>query len=128
MNADEKEGNVVRRRGRPRKARNLEGKKLFDGHESSEEDSISDSDQNDQEEDDDEEADQPLIHTFRASASKLRSMRIARPESTETAKNNRYLLINCEFDRCLFHMHIQLNLGNLKTLANEKSMNEALAS
>ncbi|CAL9060644.1 unnamed protein product, partial [Musa banksii] len=86
---DEKEGNVVRRRGRPRKARNLEGKKLFDGHESSEEDSISDSDQNDQEEDDDEEADQPLIHTFRASASKLRSMRIARPESTETAKNNR---------------------------------------
>ncbi|URE14704.1 STAG domain [Musa troglodytarum] len=86
---DEKEGNVVRRRGRPRKAINLEGKKLFDGHESSEEDSISDSDQNDQEEDDDEEADQPLIHTFRASASKLRSMRIARPESTETAKNNR---------------------------------------
>ncbi|WOL18859.1 sister-chromatid cohesion protein 3 [Canna indica] len=80
---DDKEGNTVKRRGRPRKVRNIvEGKKLFEGHESSEEDSISGSEMNGHDEEEDEEANQPLIHTFRASASKLRSMRIAQPEST----------------------------------------------
>ncbi|RVX20901.1 Sister-chromatid cohesion protein 3 [Vitis vinifera] len=42
---DEKEGTSVRRRGRPRKRRNIQGKKLFDDHSSSEEDSISASDE-----------------------------------------------------------------------------------
>ncbi|XP_042433098.1 sister-chromatid cohesion protein 3-like [Zingiber officinale] len=79
---DEKEGNLPKRRGRPRKAMNVEGKRLFDGHESSEEDSISGSEQDDQDEEEDEEAQQPLIHTFRASASKLRSMRVAQPDSS----------------------------------------------
>lgn len=82
MTADEKGGNLPKRRGRPRKAMNVEGKRLFDGHESSEEDSISDSEQDDQDEEEDEEAQQPLIHTFRASASKLRSMRVAQPDSS----------------------------------------------
>lgn len=40
--ADEKEGTSVKRRGRPRKKCNIEGKKLFDERDSSEEeDSIS---------------------------------------------------------------------------------------
>ncbi|XP_073008392.1 sister-chromatid cohesion protein 3 isoform X1 [Typha latifolia] len=75
---DEKEGHTVRRRGRPRKASNIQGKKLFDRHDSSEEDSISESDQNGEEEE--EEEDQPLIHTFRSSVSKLRSMRLPQQE------------------------------------------------
>nr|CAD1829659.1 unnamed protein product [Ananas comosus var. bracteatus] len=80
---DEKEGNPVRRRGRPRKASNLQGKKLFDRHDSSaeEEDSISGSEQNaEEEEEDDEDEGQPLIHTFRSSMSKLRSMKLPQEE------------------------------------------------
>ncbi|PKA54936.1 hypothetical protein AXF42_Ash000772 [Apostasia shenzhenica] len=69
----QEEGNTVKRRGRPRKIKNLEGKKLFDAEESSEEDSISTAEQNSQDGVDEEE--QPLIHSIRASASKLRALR-----------------------------------------------------
>ncbi|GLU07467.1 hypothetical protein SLE2022_244240 [Rubroshorea leprosula] len=81
---DEKEGTAVRRRGRPRKRRNIEGKRLFDEQSSSEEDSISGSDHEDaqgeadkQDEDDDEEA--PLIHSLKSA--KLRSLRAARGQT-----------------------------------------------
>lgn len=74
---DVKEGTVVRCRGRPPKKQNLQGKKLFDEHNSSEdEESISGSDQEaDEEKQDDEEV--PLIHSFKSS-SKLRSLKISR--------------------------------------------------
>ncbi|XP_010244638.1 PREDICTED: sister-chromatid cohesion protein 3 isoform X2 [Nelumbo nucifera] len=75
---------VVKRRGRPRKRRNIQGKKLFDGQVSSEEeDSISASDQDaqDGEEEQEEEAEEvPLIHSLRSS-SKSRSLRVSRQES-----------------------------------------------
>lgn len=79
---DEKE--TVKRRGRPRKRQNIEGKRLFEEHSSSEEeDSISASDQEvaqeEEKQDDDEEEDAPLIHTLRSSA-KLRHLRISREE------------------------------------------------
>lgn len=80
---DEKEGSTVRRRGRPRKRQNVQGKKLFDEHGSSEEeDSIgaSDHDARDEEQQEDEEEDAPLIHSLR-SASKLRSLRVSREEN-----------------------------------------------
>ncbi|XP_077232423.1 sister-chromatid cohesion protein 3 [Tasmannia lanceolata] len=83
---DEKEGNSAKRRGRPRKARNLQGKKLFDGQGSSEDDdSISASDQEDVEEEE-EEDERPLIHSFRTASSKLRSMRVSRQESKGQAE------------------------------------------
>lgn len=74
---------TVRRRGRPRKSRNIQGKKLFNEQSSSEEeDSISASDKEaqneEQQEEDDEEA--PLIHSIRSS-SKLRSLRVSREEN-----------------------------------------------
>ncbi|KAJ8748414.1 hypothetical protein K2173_003051 [Erythroxylum novogranatense] len=75
---DEKDRPSVRRRGRPRKRRNIEGKRLFDGHGSSEEeDSISASDQEDEEEkqEDEEEEEAPLIHSLRPS-SRLRSLKL----------------------------------------------------
>ncbi|KAJ4829530.1 hypothetical protein Tsubulata_035680 [Turnera subulata] len=83
--ADEKEGTTGRRRGRPRKSRNIEGKRLFDEHGSSEEeDSISASDRDDvqdeEEENEDEDEEVPLIHTLK-SASKLRSLRVPRDEN-----------------------------------------------
>ncbi|TVU23845.1 hypothetical protein EJB05_26228 [Eragrostis curvula] len=76
---EEKEEKPVRRRGRPRKVRDAPGKKLFDEHNSSDEDSISASDQQGHGEDDtDDDADQPLINTIRASsASKLRSLKVS---------------------------------------------------
>lgn len=83
--ADEKEGPVGRRRGRPRKQRNIEGRRLFDEQSSSEEeDSISTSDhENAQDEedkqDDDEEENTPLIHSIRSS--KLRSLKVSREEN-----------------------------------------------
>lgn len=84
---DEKEGNKPkRRRGRPRKARNLQGKKLFDEQGSSEEDSISEPDQEDQDEEEeveDEEQELPLIHSLRSS-SKLRSLKVSQQESRES--------------------------------------------
>ncbi|XP_062196989.1 sister-chromatid cohesion protein 3-like [Phragmites australis] len=68
----------VRRRGRPRKVRDVPGKKLFDGHNSSDEESISASDHQGHGEDDtDNDADQPLINTVRSSASKLRSLKLS---------------------------------------------------
>lgn len=81
---DEKEGMTVRKRGRPRKQRNIQGKKLFDEHSSSEEeDSISVSDhedaQEEQKQDDEVEEDAPLINSIRSS-SKLRSLRVSREE------------------------------------------------
>lgn len=84
MLGDEKEGPPVRRRGRPRKRGNIQGKKLFDEHGSSdEEDSISASDHEDAQEeekqDDEVEEDAPLIHSIRSS-SKLRSLRVSRVE------------------------------------------------
>lgn len=85
---DGKEGNTAKRRGRPRKARNIQGKKLFEGHSSSEEDSITESDRNDQEEEDEEER-QPLIHAFRSSASKLRSMRVSQQDASGQAGTSR---------------------------------------
>ncbi|PON96681.1 Coatomer beta subunit [Trema orientale] len=82
---EEKEGTFVRRRGRPRKKQNVQGKRLFEEHSSSEEeDSISISDhENVQEEEDkqveEEEEDTPLIHSIRSA--KLRSLRASREES-----------------------------------------------
>ncbi|KAF3954956.1 hypothetical protein ACB098_10G086500 [Castanea mollissima] len=82
---DEKEGVSVRRRGRPRKQRNIEGKRLFDEHNSSEdEDSISAYDQEDaqdeeEKQDEEEEEDAPLINSIRSS--KLRSLRLPREEN-----------------------------------------------
>lgn len=87
-NEEEKEGATVRRRGRPRKRPNLQGKKLFDENSSSEqEDSISASDHEDQEDDDkQEDEDIPLIHTIRSSA-KLR-MRALREKDSRTKSRN----------------------------------------
>ncbi|KAJ0975649.1 hypothetical protein J5N97_017614 [Dioscorea zingiberensis] len=88
---DEKEGIVVRRRGRPRKDANLQGKKLFEQPDSSEEDSISASEngQDDDEDEDEDDEQQPLIHTFRSSVSKLRSMRVQRQEANGQAGPSR---------------------------------------
>uniref|UniRef100_A0A164Z0G5 SCD domain-containing protein n=1 Tax=Daucus carota subsp. sativus TaxID=79200 RepID=A0A164Z0G5_DAUCS len=84
LQADDKPGASIKRRGRPRKKDNIHGKKLFDEQSSSEEeDPISVDDHNDedeedqQEEDEDEEA--PLIHSLRASQ-KLKSLRVSREE------------------------------------------------
>ncbi|XVE77707.1 hypothetical protein DITRI_Ditri13aG0084500 [Diplodiscus trichospermus] len=82
---DEKEETIARRRGRPRKRRNIEGKRLFDEHSSSEEeDSINTSDQEDAQgegdKEDEEEDDAPLIHALKSS-SKLRSLRVSREEN-----------------------------------------------
>ncbi|KAE8692103.1 NPL4-like protein 1 [Hibiscus syriacus] len=76
---DEKEHTTARRRGRPRKRRNIEGRRLFDDHNSSEEeDSINTSNQEDaQVEEDEEEDNAPLIHSLK-SAAKLRSLRVSR--------------------------------------------------
>ncbi|KAG2697238.1 hypothetical protein I3843_07G096600 [Carya illinoinensis] len=76
---EEKEGASVRRRGRPPKRRNIEGKRLFDEHSSSEEDSISASDREDAQEEEEEE-DAPLIRSVRPS-SKLRSLRLSKDEN-----------------------------------------------
>lgn len=79
----------MRRRGRPRKQRNVQGKRLFDGHSSGEEeDSIGSSDQEDgreekQDEDEDDEA--PLINAIRSS-SKLRSLRVSRDDSRSQSR------------------------------------------
>lgn len=74
----------MRRRGRPRKQHNMQGKKLFDEHSSSEEeDSISASDhenaQEEEKQDEEVEEDAPLINSIRSS-SKLRSLRVPREE------------------------------------------------
>ncbi|XP_071920942.1 sister-chromatid cohesion protein 3-like isoform X1 [Coffea arabica] len=86
---DEKEGTTVRRRGRPRKKQNLQGKKLFDENSSSEEeDSISESDQfaeGEEEKQEEEEEDAPLIRSFKSS-SKLRALRVSREEKRSQAK------------------------------------------
>lgn len=83
--ADEKEGAVVKRRGRPRKQRNMEGRRLFDEQSSSEEeDSISTSDHENAQDDDDEEEDAPLIHSIRSS--KLRSLKVSREETKSKSK------------------------------------------
>uniref|UniRef100_A0A0E0KZD2 Cohesin subunit SA-3 n=1 Tax=Oryza punctata TaxID=4537 RepID=A0A0E0KZD2_ORYPU len=75
---EEKEEKPVKRRGRPRKVRDVPARNLFDGHKSSDEESVSDSDQQGHGEDnDDDDADQPLINTFRSSASKLRSLKVS---------------------------------------------------
>lgn len=84
----------MRRRGRPRKKQNLQGKRLFDEQTSSEEeDSISGSDQDAgvEEKEEDDEEDAPLIHSLRAS-SKLRSLRVSKEEKrdqTRTADSGR---------------------------------------
>lgn len=54
---------------------------MFDGKGSSDEESISASEQNEQDEEEDEEEHQPLIHSFRSSAAKLRSLRVAQQET-----------------------------------------------
>ncbi|KAI3930532.1 hypothetical protein MKX01_036978 [Papaver californicum] len=78
---EDKEGTFAGRRGRSRKRRNIQGKKLFDEQESSEEDeSISASDQEGPEEEDQDEEDAPLIHSFK-SAAKLRSLRVQKQGS-----------------------------------------------
>lgn len=78
---EERDGTAVRRRGRPRKRQNIEGKRLFDEHSSSEEeDSISGSDHDDAQEeekqDEEEEEEAPLIHSLRSS--KLRSLKVSK--------------------------------------------------
>ena len=79
----------MRRRGRPRKKQNLQGKKLFDENSSSEEeDSISESDQfaeGEEEKQEEEEEDAPLIRSFKSS-SKLRALRVSREEKRSQAK------------------------------------------
>ncbi|CAN6373305.1 unnamed protein product [Urochloa humidicola] len=86
----EEEEKPVKRRGRPRKVREVpdapnvrdgRGKKLFrdDGHNSSDDESISASDHHGHGEDDDSDDDtnQPLINTIRSSAAKLRSLKVS---------------------------------------------------
>ncbi|CAL4982923.1 unnamed protein product [Urochloa decumbens] len=86
----EEQEKPVRRRGRPRKVRDVpdapnvpdvRGKKLFrdDGHNSSDEESISASDHHGHGEDDDsdDDANQPLINTIRSSTAKLRSLKVS---------------------------------------------------
>ncbi|KAK6940896.1 STAG protein, partial [Dillenia turbinata] len=83
--SDEKEGTSKRRRGRPRKRHNLQGKKLFDEQGSSaEEDSISGSEQDAQDEEEEEE-EAPLIHSIRSSA-KLRTLKVSRPENRSQSR------------------------------------------
>ena len=87
---EEKEEKPVKRRGRPRKVRDEPPpRNLFDGHNSSDEESASDSDQRGQggdDDDDDDAFDQPLINTFRPSASKLRSLKVSQ-QGTSSQKN-----------------------------------------
>lgn len=82
---DEGDGANVRRRGRPRKARNLEGKKLFQGEGSSGEDSISNTEQNSQDEEDEDEPKPqpppPLAHSIRSSTAKLRSLKLTQQDA-----------------------------------------------
>lgn len=79
--ADEKEGASARRRGRPPKQRNLQGKKLFDEHSSGEEaDMIGASDQegpDEEDKEDEEEEDTTLINVIKSS-SKLRSKTVSK--------------------------------------------------
>ncbi|XP_057964009.1 sister-chromatid cohesion protein 3 isoform X2 [Malania oleifera] len=80
---DEREGTTVRRRGRPRKQPNIQGKKLFDEQNAGEEDSISMYDHDahgEEEKQGEEEEDAPLIHSF-PSSSKLRSLKVTRDEN-----------------------------------------------
>ncbi|CAM0874072.1 unnamed protein product [Alopecurus aequalis] len=87
---EEKEEKPVKRRGRPRKVRDEPpARNLFDGHNSSDEESVSDSDQGGHggdDDDDDDAFDQPLINTFRPSASKLRSLKVSQ-QGTSSQKN-----------------------------------------
>ncbi|CAN1851747.1 Sister-chromatid cohesion protein 3, partial [Linum perenne] len=57
---EERAGNAVKRRGRPRKRRNMGGKRLFDEESSSEEDLISESDKEGERQQDEEDEDVPL--------------------------------------------------------------------
>jgi cohesin complex subunit SA-1/2 len=87
---EEKEEKPVKRRGRPRKVRDEPpARNLFDGNNSSDEDSASGSDQRghggDDDDDDDDAFDQPLINTFRPSASKLRSLKVSQQGSQKKA-------------------------------------------
>ncbi|XP_073150312.1 sister-chromatid cohesion protein 3 [Henckelia pumila] len=85
---DAKEGTSVRRRGRPRKNQNLQGKRLFDEQSSSGgEDSISGSDQDAgvEEKQDEDEEEAPLIHSLRAS-SKLRSLMLSKDDKRDRTK------------------------------------------
>ncbi|KAL6564273.1 peptidyl-prolyl cis-trans isomerase precursor [Orobanche minor] len=90
---DGKEGTSVRRRGRPRKNQNIQGKRLFDEQTSSEEeDSISggsDQDGGDKENQEGDGDDAPLVHSLRAS-SKLRSLGVSnnRRDQTKTAADS----------------------------------------
>uniref|UniRef100_A0ACD5WVP7 Uncharacterized protein n=1 Tax=Avena sativa TaxID=4498 RepID=A0ACD5WVP7_AVESA len=87
---EEKEEKPVKRRGRPRKVRDEPPvRNLFDGHNSSDEESASGSDQRgrgDDEDDDDDAFDQPLINTFRPSASKLRSLKVSQQGTSSQKK------------------------------------------
>ncbi|XP_052211559.1 sister-chromatid cohesion protein 3 [Diospyros lotus] len=86
---DEKEGMTVRRRGRPRKRPDLQGKKLFDEHSSSEEEdaiSVSDKEAEDEQQ---EEEEAPLIHSLRSSA-KLRSLKVPRGDNKGHGKATDY--------------------------------------
>ncbi|XP_065621125.1 sister-chromatid cohesion protein 3-like [Quercus suber] len=94
---DEKEGVSVRHRGRPHKRCNIEGKRLFDEHNSSEdEDSISAYDQEDNGRDEEEkqdeveveEEDAPLINSIKSS--KLRSLTLSREENKGQTKDRRF--------------------------------------
>lgn len=86
---EEKEEKPVKRRGRPRKPRDEPVRNLFDGNKSSDEESVSDSDQRGHGGDDDDEDDafdQPLINTFRPSASKLRSLKGVSQQGTSSQR------------------------------------------
>ncbi|KAG9457523.1 hypothetical protein H6P81_002031 [Aristolochia fimbriata] len=82
---DDKEGRLARGQQRRKKPRNVIGKRLFDGQGASEdEDSISGSDQEEEEDEEEpQDEEQPLIHSLRSSASKLKLMRISQREKKE---------------------------------------------
>ncbi|KAM6558472.1 hypothetical protein CsatA_027711 [Cannabis sativa] len=84
---DEKEGGFVKRRGRPRKQQNVQGKKLFDEHSASEEeDSISNSDHENAQDEEDEEENIPLINSIRSS--KLRSLKASKNASKSQTRTS----------------------------------------
>ncbi|KQJ87493.1 hypothetical protein BRADI_4g11510v3 [Brachypodium distachyon] len=86
---EEKEEKPVKRRGRPRKVREEPARNLFEEHNSSDEESVSDSDQRGHGGDDDDDDDafnQPLINTFRPSASKLRSLKVSQQGTSSQKK------------------------------------------
>lgn len=111
----QEEGTSVRRRGRPAKQRNnIRGKKLFDGHSSSEEeDSLSASDEDGEKQVEEDNA--PLIHSLKSS--KLRSFRVSRQQSEGTT-NDLAASRTSGIDCILFSMHEVMCMTLYNSLIN----------